>query len=235
MLRMVSFASSGVITSTRGSCPIQNKKIFYIGQSIDELRFSREFPIEPPLTKFIHIGRADPSKNLEIIIETIHKLRSNHPEFTLTFIGNPSTHEYSNHYQDLQKKWGSAVAEGWLTFNDAAPRRLIPFILSENHVFIHAYSGSLDKSLIEATMSGVPVVTLNGEYRNDFGSWASHSASLSAEILKIITMDSVGLRNEVDRRRTLAIKRHSLGHWVASLTSILISSKSTAPLSLQDS
>ena len=229
MLRIVSFASSGVITSTRGSCPIQNKKIFYIGQSIDELRFSREFPVEPPLTKFIHIGRADPSKNLEIIIETIHKLRSNYPDFTLTFIGNPSTREYSDLYQDLQKKWGSAVTEGWLTFKDATPRRHIPLILSENHIFIHAYSGSLDKTLIEATVAGLPVATLNKEYRNDFGSWRSDSANLFFEIMEILAMDLMELKREVERRRNLAIKLHSLEHWIASLTSILISSPPTVP------
>ena len=229
MLRMVCFASSGVITSTRGSCPIQNKKIFYIGQSIDESRFSREFPVQPPLTKFIHIGRADPSKNLELIIETIHKLRSNYPDFTLTFIGNPSTREYSSHYKDLQKKWGSAVTEGWLTFKDATPRKYIPLIFSENQIFIHAYSGSLDKTLIEATMAGLPVATINKEYRNDFGSWGSESANLFFEIIGILAMDLMALKREVERRRSLAIKLHSLEHWVDSLTSILISSSPTVP------
>jgi len=235
MLRLVSYSISGLVTSTRGSCPIQNKKVFCIGQSIDELKFIREFPVEPPLTNFIHIGRADPSKKLEIIIETIHKLRIDHPELKLTLTGNPSTQDYLNLYMGLQKKWGAAVTEGWLTFTDAAPRGLIPFILSENHVFIHAYSGSLDKSLIEATMSGLPVATLNEEYRNHFGSWKSDSANLFLEIKEILAMDSIGIKKEVERRRNLAIKLHSLEQWINSLTSILISCSATTPLDLQDS
>jgi glycosyltransferase involved in cell wall biosynthesis len=229
MLKLVSFTLSGLITSTRGSCPIQTKKVYYVGQSINESNFTREFQVEQPITKFIHIGRADPSKKLELIIETIHKLRLGHPDLELTLIGNPSTDHYSRAYESLQEKWESAVTEGWLTFHDSIPRRHIPPILSENHVFVHAYSGSLDKTLIEATMSGLAVATLNEEYQNDFGCWQSDCENLFLEIKEILEINTEGLRKEIERRRQLAIKLHSLDHWVSNLTLILLSPFPTNP------
>ena len=229
MLKLVSFTLSGLITSTRGSCPIQTKKVYCVGQSINESNFTREFPVEQPITKFVHIGRADPSKKLELIIETIHKLRLVHPDFELALIGNPSTDHYVRAYESLQEKWESAVTEGWLTFHDSIPRRHIPLILSENHVFVHAYSGSLDKTLIEATMSGLAVATLNKEYQNDFGSWQSDCENLYLEIKEILEINTEGLRKEIERRRQLAIKLHSIDHWVSNLTLILLSPFPTNP------
>ncbi len=37
--------------------------------------------------------------------------------------------------------------------------------------FIHSFQGSLDKTIVEATFLGLPVITINNEYRNIFGSW----------------------------------------------------------------
>lgn len=221
MLRFVSLISNGVITSTRGSCPIKNKKVHYIGQSIDEVNFSQHEQADSKLTKFIHIGRADPSKNLELIIESINNLRINNPDFELVLLGNPSNENYLNLYRKLQMKWKDAIDEGWLTFLDAAPRNLVPILLSQNHVFVHAYSGSLDKTLIEATMHGLPVATLNREYREEFGSWSSNSSDLCVEIRAILGLDSVSLGKEIQRRRQLAVENHSLNQWINSLTTIL--------------
>lgn len=231
MLRFVARLSSGVITSTRGSCPIYGNKVTYIGQSISETDFFQESNLELPLTKLVHIGRSDPSKNIGLLIETVNKLRHTHPEIKLTLVGNPSNAEYSLIHNELQKKWCTESSEGWLTFSNAVPRNLVPKILAQNHVFIHAYSGSLDKSLIEATMSGLPVATINREYRNDFGSWDSASANLDLEIRAILAKDLDSLASELGRRREIAIKLHSLQHWVSLLASILVSSRTTNPSS----
>lgn len=229
MLRFVGWFSSGVITSTRGSCPIQGNKVTYIGQSINETDFIHESKLELPLTKFVHIGRSDPSKNIELLIETVNRLRHANPEFELTLVGNPSNAKYSLIHDELQRKWRTASREGWLTFSNAVPRNLVPKILSQNHIFIHAYSGSLDKSLIEATMSGLPVATINQEYRNDFGSWESASADLDLEIRAILSKDLDTLASELGRRREIAIKLHSLQHWISLLASVLISNQTTNP------
>ena len=107
-------------------------------------------------------------------------------------------------------------------------RKDIPRKLSESDVFIHAFQGSLDKTLVEATMTGLPVVTINLEYRKIFGSWTSDpEASLQQELegyLSAIEGD-YDLKSELHRRYIVALTLHSENHWVSALAKILQSTK----------
>ena len=92
----------------------------------------------------------------------------------------------------------------------------------ENGCFFHAYIGSLDKTLIESTMCRVPVITINPEYLEIFGTWSNlDEITLVDEYTAMRKLTQVELKAELNRRVELAVQNHSLEHWINLLMEIL--------------
>jgi len=222
-LKLANLFVSGIVTSTKGSCPIKSDKVFPIGQAIDEELFMPSFTKNnSSLPRGIHIGRLDPSKNLDLIFSEISSLRIMFPELSITQVGSPSTVFAKSECNSLRVKWHSALTEGWIDIQDSVTRSELPHLLKGFDVFFHAYIGSLDKTLIEATMSGLPVVTINPEYLSEFGSWGSYSnVSLRSEYRSILKMSPGGYAEEIQRRYKIALDRHSRARWINALVNLL--------------
>lgn len=214
----------GIITSTPGSCPIVSSKVHPIGQAVDELQFPIRNLSKLKLERLVHIGRFDRSKDVALIIREVEIVRRSFPEIQLTLIGTPSNSEEKKYAEALQLNSKCAVAEGWLSFESAIPRGKAPKILFENDVFIHAYQGSLDKTLIEATLVGLPVVTINLEYHAEFGNWNNNDKeenNLADQLRYLKLFPTHNLTIELKARREIAVKKHSLSRWVEKLVLVL--------------
>ena len=214
--------TNGIITSTPGSCPIKGRKIFAIGQSVDSKVFDKKSRLDTPINKLIHIGRFDPSKNIEDIVAGVKRLRADYPELKLNIVGSPSSEKFQEHMELVKSKFLTDVQQGWLTFKPGIERRKIPDELKKNDCFIHAFQGSLDKTLVEATLTAIPVATINNEYIKIFGKWnSSNSVSLVSELEYLLNLDSNTVTNEVDRRHEIARRNHDSEGWVNRLVNVL--------------
>jgi glycosyltransferase involved in cell wall biosynthesis len=218
-LRISYFLSNGIITSTKFSCPIKGGKVIEIGQAIDSAIFKGpEF--RGPIRKLIHLGRFDESKNISALIETVSGVHNEYPELTLEIIGtasNPKNQSYANSIFEKYKE------EKWLNFLPSIPRAQVPSKLTESDCFIHAYEGSLDKILVEATFMRKPVVTRNHGYLEEFGTWSDSSPStLELELRSLLNRTDQEIAIEVNRRHGIATNNHDISSWVDKLNSILI-------------
>ena len=226
-LNWCAVALNGIITSTPGSCPISGNKVLPIGQGVNPADFMPS--IDRPVFKtlnLIHVGRFDPSKNIPEIIQVCKKFDAAGTKLTFTQVGSPSTSDYRKIAERI-------IAENcnlpWLEFHPSVPRKDLSVMLSASFAMIHAYRGSLDKTLVEATMQEVPVITVNQEYLDIFGSWSKHrNPSLDSELEAVTRASSESLKKELSRRRTIALKSHSLNQWADSVAKILIHSKKTS-------
>jgi glycosyltransferase involved in cell wall biosynthesis len=221
ILRIAYFWVERLVTSTDGSCPLSGSKVLYLGQSIDQEKFRPQRTVRPPFRKFLHIGRADPSKNLNLIIETVSQFRKLDEGITLELVGNPSGARQKSELEKLKQIWVDGVQQGWLLFSPAIPRAEISNLLNQHDVFIHAFEGSLDKTLIEATMTNMPVVTINQEYINEFGLWGKWPVSLESELKSLLTADQKEIEKESRKRTSKAIEKHSSGIWIGKLEACL--------------
>jgi glycosyltransferase involved in cell wall biosynthesis len=225
-LRWNQFWVKSILTSTAGSCPISNKKVFPIGQAIDIHTFPFLQKSRRELFRGIHLGRFDSSKKIEEIINSIQHLRNCGYPVSITQIGSPSSIKFQDYENKIRTKYQQAINENWLTISQSIPRANINSALANFDFFIHAFQGSLDKTLIEATLSGIPVVSLNSEYLIDFGSWAGKpEINLVDEYLALVALTEDQLSNELKRRHELAVSKHSLEQWTTKLISILKSSE----------
>ena len=208
-----------ILTSTPGSCPIRGKKIVYLGQGVDHNLFAKIPFEELRLNNMVHYGRFDKSKRIDLVIEGVSSIHRSDPKTSLEIIGTPINRESKLWANEIKSIWRNAVKDGWLTFTPAVKRRDIPRVMRQNGVFVHAFQGSLDKALIESTLLGVPVITLNKEYVEIFGTWSSakSKSSLEIEYKSMRAHKNEELIFELNRRRLLAIENHSLNQWLDKL------------------
>jgi glycosyltransferase involved in cell wall biosynthesis len=224
-LKVSRLLSNGIITSTPGSCPLKGNKVYPIGQSINSKKFKKKNSNTQFIKNLVHIGRFDSSKNIEEIVYEVKKLRIDFPDLKLEVIGSPSSGRYKDYESNVKAKYISEVQLGWLKFTPHIPRSLLPEILQTYDCFIHSFQGSLDKTIVEATFSGLPVITINNEYRKIFGSWnlidTGMNNSLKDEVQLLLKLDGDARQSEVDRRYEIALNQHEVIGWIDRLVSIL--------------
>lgn len=217
--------TNGIITSTPGSCPLKGRKVYAIGQSVDSKVFNKKLRLETPIVKLIHVGRFDPSKNIESIVAEIKKLRDEYPGLKLDIIGTPSSDKFQQYMESVKSKFISDLQIGWLTFRPAIERIKLPDELKKYDCFVHAFQGSLDKTLVEATLAGIPVVTVNKEYLKIFGKWSNSNSdnqtALTSELRFILNLDAIAITKVVDRRYEIAKTNHDIEGWINRLVNIL--------------
>ncbi len=220
-------ALNGIITSTPGSCPVSGDKVLPIGQGVNPADFMPS--VDRPVFKtfdLIHVGRFDPSKNIPEIIQVCKKFVAAGTKLTFTQVGSPSTSDYRKIAEEITAE---NCTLPWLEFHPSVPRKELSLRLSASFAMIHAYRGSLDKTLVEATMQEVPVITVNQEYLDIFGSWSKNkNPDLDTELEAVMRISSESLKKELSRRRTIALKFHSLNQWADSVAEILIRSKKSS-------
>lgn len=223
-LKWVHFWADGIITSTNGSCPIKSKKVHVVGQAINLSSFVMAKDKSLPLKSLVHVGRADPSKDIETIYEVVSRVRKDHPELELTLIGDPSNLEALQQFELFVRKTLDDQNAGWLHLLPSIPREQISRTLGKYDIFIHAFKGSLDKSILEATAVGLPVVTQNNEYLKLFGQW-SDAGSLESELRTVLGGSRSTILSEVLRKRANLEKNHSLSSWSKKISDVLLNSK----------
>jgi glycosyltransferase involved in cell wall biosynthesis len=214
---------SGIVTSTSGSCPLRGKRIHLIGQGVDARKFVPINRKSWSINRFINVGRFDPAKKIEEIIESIAPEAQNNNFFTLEIVGSPSSKKYQNYQNSIKTKYENI--HKWLTFTEFTNRQDIPHVLKNKDCFVHAFQGSLDKTLIESTLCKLPVVTTNREYIKIFGSWSDNDlVTLRHEIEHLVKLSDDAINTELQRRFDKAYSSHSLDQWISNLLKILAKS-----------
>lgn len=217
---------SGVISSTQGSCPLHGRKVHFVGQGVDEKIFLRKDPAySPPKNgiRGITVGRLDPSKRVEEIVLSSIAGTSKERFLNLTLIGAPSK-GYASYNEELRQEFAQLISSSRLFFKGSMERKSLPFLMQNSDVFLHAFRGSLDKTLIEATIFGLPVITSNIEYISIFGSWSDSQHSninLTMEVRAFLERPIRDIEAEINRRQHIALSNHSLTQWIEQVIKLI--------------
>lgn len=220
------------ISSTSGSFPVNRYRPSIIGQGVDPTPFTCDIGTNElgAVTKFVHIGRVDPSKNIDAIIEVVAKLRSLGQPATLNVVGSPIRNESLSYADQLAARWEKGTREGWLRFTPSISKDEVGQTLKLHHVFLHAYEGSLDKVLVEAAMSGIHIATLNQEYHVAFKTkYATNTTPLLDQVHDILKMKPSDRKFELERIRKIALEEHSLDPWIEKIITILMHGAQSPP------
>lgn len=223
-LRICERLLDGILSSTVGSIPINSSKVSIIGQGIDlnlfEFDASRNFSRR---NKLVCVGRIDESKCIRELIEDCLRLRELGFETTITFIGQPS---YSNHkyYEDLCSDFADHIRAKTVNFIGARRRSELASMLMRYDVFVHAFRGSLDKTLLEAAAVGIPILSLNREFQHLASDCLLHRddhPSIYQNYLSFRNVSSDCLLTESKCLRRKVEQEHSLDSWIEKVMEVL--------------
>lgn len=214
---------SVLATSTPGSCPISGKKVVILGQAIDcSMSHGPYRPPGIPPKSFYHVGRIDPSKNIELVIRAVEALYRDDQEVRLNIYGAPSTDKYENYFQSLKSTYAKSE---WITFHGPITSKELAKISNRHDGFVHAFWGSLDKALIEAIVLRRIVISGNPEYLDQFEKKKILETDLEQEILGQIKTLRHSTRHaiqaDVERKLAIALDSHELKGWINRLVKVL--------------
>lgn len=218
---------TGVLTSTSGSCPLSGSKVIKIGQAVPEmfdLSNSPNIPKMPPL-RWYHIGRIDKSKNIEAVVNAVHKVRRLGFNLSLDLIGKPSSGKDNSYFEELKSRYREAEYRDWVRFIGPVERKLVPKAISQYDGLIHAFFGSLDKVLVEAVMSCRVVLTTNEEFWIEFNESTDalrfKVPSLENQLTQVMKATSESIVLEINRKHSIAVSNHSFDGWIERAAKIL--------------
>lgn len=156
-LRIATWLTHDVFTGSPESFRVKSRKVLVTGHGIDTKRFSPQSGVVQDID-LITVGRITPSKNLEVLLETLVDLP---PECTLTICGTAVTdaeEEYAGMLRQRADELG--VADRVMWFGRVSQDEL-PELLRRSKLFVTAaQNGSLDKAVLEPMACSVPVVSM---------------------------------------------------------------------------
>jgi len=227
-LFFASFFVSQILTSTQGSCtlPVNKWKIQTINQGVDVNLFPFRSISSVKISRLIYYGRLDKAKNIHLFLDVIIALHKKGKISTFDIFGKSAGTDSWKYLRHLESTFDQVELGSKLKFCGPLLRREIAHTLKNYDVFINLFVGSLDKTLIESTMTGLPVVTWNAEYCRSFGTWSGVEPAQSIEfilleLLSIESLDIKALDIELRRRRDFAQQEHSLSSWILALLNCL--------------
>lgn len=216
------------ITANLESLSIDSRSVHRIGHMVK----TNLFPVPPTLhlgaklTSFFHLGRCDVSKRIPLILDVVSSFHTRGFSSKFTLIGEPTSKLDMKVFEQDIELTKSKYPNLEILRLGKVKRELLFQELHKLGIFIHAFQGSLDKALLESTLSLNPVATVNAGYLREFGSWSgletvNEREFLIREIESIIALSRTSLMDELFRRRNYVMKNHSLENWLANAIPIL--------------
>jgi glycosyltransferase involved in cell wall biosynthesis len=148
-----------------------------------------------------------PVKRLEVLVDAAVRLREMNrlEDFSFILVGRPSTPEQRPYAESIRQRVAEQGLDQVFEFRGAAPYVQVASFYREADLFVSMQEQrGLDKAVLEAMSSGLPVVTANESFRPLMGRWTDRLMYPPAE------PDALADRL-VDLARWPAAERRALG------------------------
>ncbi len=228
------FVDSYLSASKSGFRLKTKKRVYITGHAIDEDMFL--YPADRNILdnvkgiKFLTVSRISPTKNIDKIINIILRLKSELGiKISLDIVGAPalkSDWDYIKYLRSLVLKKG---LEKDVFFKGPKRYTQLPLIYRSHDIFINmSDTGSLDKAVLEAALSGNIVFTTNRAYRDIFDKdlsdkfIADDEDGLYEKIKKyIISQDKEEIKSDIKKLQNIVSKHHSLHTTIDKIADII--------------
>ena len=194
-------------------------KLKILHHGIDSNLFSfQDRPIGQPL-RFLTVGRVSVSKNLDLMIDLIAKLKnrmSDEPIFDI--VGAPIYNKDEDYKQLLETKINDLSLNN-INFVGSIANVDLPSFYQKTDIFLNfSDTGSLDKTILEAMSCGALVVSSNDsarEFLPDALFVSEKNADKIADnIVDLINQDNINLKKELSH---FVKEKHSLKKLVVEI------------------
>lgn len=164
-LRLAACLADVILTASSESFRIPNKKVRYLGQAVDVVRFARPKDLAGRTDggfALVCVGRLARIKNLETSVEALGTVRSRGIPATLALIGDAGTEEDRKYERELKALVERLSLQEAVSFVGSAPYRDMPALYWNGDVSINASpTGGMDKVVLESLAAGAPAFVSN--------------------------------------------------------------------------
>jgi glycosyltransferase involved in cell wall biosynthesis len=181
-----------------------------IGQAIDadNFQFSKSINNQSGVKNFLVFGRVSEVKRVVEIVQAFKQ--ANTVNSTLTIVGKALTEEYG---VKVRQEISDTPNIKWIAENVAYEN--VPALYQDFDILINATPGSLDKTIVEASMSGLLVIATSGGYGRVLGEDGEYlnpqdADKLSKTIERISGMSPVDINMIATKVRFNVVNMHSL-------------------------
>lgn len=217
-----------VVTATDASFRVSSEKLEILGHGIDTSTFTAGSP-ETERDLLLGVGRLDPIKNFETLIEAIGLLDERGREGRLRIVGETSV--YEEYEAELRKQVAQLDIEDRITFAGAVPHEEIITEYRRAGAFLNAsQTGSLDKTEIESMACQTPTISSNDSYQEMVQGTSLNESlltfspgnpeDLADRIEAIYDLDGQKYRQLGERSRSVVQTRHDIQALMGNLVSI---------------
>lgn len=171
-LKLASKLVDKILTASEESCRLINrKKIKIIGHGVDTALFRPDYNLGVLNGKFriLSAGRISPVKDQETLINATDILvnQNNAREIEVKIIGTPLENYEKKYFERLRRLVVERGLEDYVKFLGSISYEEMPKYYHDSDIFINlSHTGSMDKVVLEAMASALPVLTCNEAFRN---------------------------------------------------------------------
>ena len=206
-LRIAVLFSNYVFTASKESFRLVSQKVMIMGHGIDITRAKARIP-RASNVRLITSGRVTVIKHLEVIVGAFLLLKQKGLEVTCTILGAPVTEDDFRYQKTLFKILTDANEKPETVFVGAVPHDQVPEFRATADYFLHASdTGSLDKSVLDAVISGVVPLSPSEAYVEFFGAYkpvlAYPKGDSQALADKIIALEAMTEEKREEIRKAL--------------------------------
>ncbi len=219
-LKIGVFFAHTVLTASKESFRLSTKKLKVMGHGINKDVFAPSSALQDK-HRMVTIGRIAPAKGLGVLVDTMALLPK---EYTLEIVGDPVSEQDRIYSADLERQVKKKNLP--VQFLSSKEHAELPELLREYALFLHASSGtgSLDKAVLEALSSGVPVVSTSPAFTpilTPFG-LSVQTAKEMASAIQLYASHSDSERIQLrDALRAEVVNHHSLSSLIPRILDTL--------------
>ena len=152
-----------IFTASAESFRLASKKVHVMGHGIDTTLFSLgSEKVDDGVFRIVSVGRISPVKNYETLIDAVALLDVPPQLIEVLIVGGPGTPEQEEYLHKLEAYARHSKFGDRIYFVGAVPSRgTLPYLRGA-YIFVNtSKTGSLDKAVLEAMATGIPVITSN--------------------------------------------------------------------------
>jgi glycosyltransferase involved in cell wall biosynthesis len=206
--------SNTVFCTSPASYTAKFKKTKIMPAGIDLANF-QNIKVEPRLpNSLLSLGRISIIKNIDILIKALGLLDERQVSFTADIVGDPDPNQ-KEYYQKILQDGSNLVAKNKIIFKESISEEETPLTYATHQIFVNlTTSGSLDKTILEAMLSGTLVLVCNNYFHKvlpeEFIFKEGDAVDLANKIEKIFAMSEVDRLRISETMKKYVEENHSL-------------------------
>ena len=221
-LRVAEKLVSVVASASPESFRLPSKKVSFLGHDIDTDSFAPP-AMAPAGFRMLTAGRISRSKRLDILLQAVSAASRQLPlGWRFSIVGSPITADDARYQRELMDLANSLGIADHVSFTGSAIHSKMPACYQSAHLFLHASAtGSIDKALLEAMSTGLPVISSSEAFRDILPKeYIAPAVSAETFAARIVNLRDVGRDM---RLRNIVREKFELSDLIKKLTAQLVS------------